>query len=118
MNLTEIQKLAVTTLDDMKAQEITVLDVKGKSSMTDVMIIATGNSTRHVKSIAGNLVKAFKDADNQPLGSEGEENGEWVLVDLNEVVVHVMQRDIRDFYNLEKLWGVEATEDSLLVSGE
>ena len=110
MNLNEIKALAVTSLEDMKAQEIAVLDVKGKSSMTDVMIVATGNSTRHVKSIAGNLIKAFKDAGNQPLGSEGETNGEWVLVDLNEVVVHVMQRDVRDFYNLEKLWGVEAID--------
>lgn len=114
MNLDEIQKLAVTSLDDMKAQDVTVLDVKGKSSMTDVMIIATGNSTRHVKSIAGNLIKTFKDADNQPLGSEGEENGEWVLVDLDDVVVHVMQRDVRDFYNLEKLWGVDASEETLV----
>jgi ribosome-associated protein len=109
MNLEELEKRVVDALEDMKAQEITVLDVRGKSNMTDMMVIATGNSTRHVKSIAANLVKSMKDADNQPLGSEGEGNGEWVLVDLNEIVVHVMQRDVRDFYNLEKLWGVESS---------
>lgn len=107
MNLEEMQALAINALEDMKAQEITVLDVRGKSSMVDYMIIATGNSTRHVKSIAANLFKEFKDAGNQPLGIEGEDNGEWVLVDLADIVVHIMQRDVRDFYNLEKLWGVD-----------
>ncbi len=112
MNLEEMQTFAVNALEDLKAQDIVVLDVRGKSSMTDLMIIATGNSTRHVKSIAANLFKEFKDADNQPLGMEGEDNGEWVLVDLNEIVVHIMQRDVRDFYNLEKLWGVEESEEA------
>jgi ribosome-associated protein len=108
MNKQEMQKHIINSLEDTKAQDILVLDVKGKSDMTDIMIIATGNSTRHVKSIAGNLVKDMKDLDQQPLGSEGEENGEWVLVDLDNIVVHVMQRDIREFYNLEKLWGPQA----------
>ena len=108
MNRKEMQKQIINSLEDTKALDITVLDVQNKSDMTDIMIIATGNSTRHVKSIAANLIKDMKDLDQQPLGSEGEENGEWVLVDLDNIVVHVMQRDVREFYNLEKLWGTQA----------
>lgn len=110
MNVEELQASVIDSLESMKAQEIAVLDVRGKSPMTDLMIIATGNSTRHVKSIAASLVKDMKEQDMQPLGSEGENNGEWVLVDLGDIVVHVMQRDVRDFYNLEKLWGVQEEE--------
>ena len=106
-----MQQKILNSLEDTKAQEITVLDVQGKSDMTDFMIIATGNSTRHVKSIAANLIKDMKDANQQPLGCEGEENGEWVLVDLENIVVHLMQRDVRDFYNLEKLWGTPITKE-------
>lgn len=105
MNKEEMQKHIINSLEDTKAQDILVLDVQGKSDMTDIMIITTGNSTRHVKSIAANLIKDMKDLDQQPLGSEGEENGEWVLVDLDNIIVHVMQGDMREFYNLEKLWG-------------
>jgi ribosome-associated protein len=113
MNRKEMQQRIISSLEDTKAQEITVLDVQGKSDMTDFMVIATGNSTRHVKSIAANLIKDMKDVDQQPLGCEGEENGEWVLVDLENIVVHVMQRDVRDFYNLEKLWGIPVSEEVL-----
>jgi ribosome-associated protein len=85
-----------------------VIDVSGKNPLTDRMIIASGNSTRHVKSMSENLVVKAKAADNPPLGVEGAGAGEWVLVDLNDVIVHLMLPQTRAFYNLEKLWEASA----------
>lgn len=97
-------KLVTEALEDLKAMDIKIINVVGKSSMTDVMIIATGKSTTHVKAIANSVIMQAKRSGLQPLGTEGEKAMEWMLVDLNDVVVHVMLQDIRDFYNLEKLW--------------
>ncbi len=105
MELEALQELVTTAMDDMKAQEVQVLDVRGKSTITDLMVIATGTSTRHVKSIAENVALKAKNAGEQPLGTEGERDSEWMLVDLNDIIVHVMTPTTRDFYNLEKLWG-------------
>ncbi|NGY05230.1 ribosome silencing factor [Solimonas terrae] len=99
-------KLAIGALEDMKAQNITVLDVMKLTTVTDTMIICTGTSNRHVKSLAQNVAEDAKHAGFQPLGIEGTEQGEWVLVDLGGVVVHVMQAQARAFYQLEKLWAV------------
>ena len=104
MELEQLQQLVIEKLDDMKAQDIKVIDVRGKSSITDLMIIATGNSTRHVKSLAQTVELAAKEAGVKPLGREGEQQGDWVLLDLNDVILHVMLANVRDFYNLEKLW--------------
>src|SRR5690606_11068820 len=84
------------------------LDVRGKTAITDFMVIATGTSDRHVKALADNVLKEARDAGIRPLGVEGERSAEWILLDLNDVVAHVMVRDVRDFYNLEKLWTVDA----------
>ena len=105
MELEALQELVTTAMDDMKAQQVKVLDVRGKSTITDMMVIATGTSTRHVKSIAENVALKAKNAGEQPLGTEGERDSEWMLVDLNDIIVHVMTPATRDFYNLEKLWG-------------
>ena len=114
MELEALQELVTTAMDDMKAQEVRVLDVQGKSTITDLMVIATGTSTRHVKSIAENVALKAKDAGEQPLGTEGGRDSEWMLVDLNNIIVHVMTPATRDFYNLEKLWGEgEVTHDDL-----
>ena len=108
MNSKQLCDLAVNALDDIKALDIKVLDVIDQSDVTDIMIIATGNTTRQVKSLANNVVVVAKENGVIPLGMEGEQTADWILIDLGDVVVHVMTPDIRDFYNLEKLWGKDS----------
>ena len=93
-------------LEELKARDTVEIDVRGKSSVCDYMVVASGTSTRHVKSIADEVVKFAKKLDVQPLGVEGEREAEWVLVDLGDVVVHVMLPRVREFYALERLWTV------------
>jgi len=104
MNADDLTALVVDTLENMKAQDIRVLDVRGKTSVTDVMVIASGTSARQVKGQAERVIEKAKNAGTPPLGMEGEKEAEWILVDLGDVVVHLMQPEIRDFYHLEKLW--------------
>ena len=92
--------------EELKAKDVVEIDVRGKSCVTDYMVIASGTSTRHVKSIADEVMKFAKRLDVQPLGVEGEREAEWVLVDLGDVVVHVMLPRVREFYALERLWTV------------
>lgn len=106
----EIKDLVVTALEDLKAVDLVVLDVRGKTTVADFMVIASGTSDRHVKSLANNVVVESKKADIMPLGIEGDKIGEWVLVDLSDVVVHVMLPQTRDFYQLEKLWETHAVD--------
>lgn len=105
MQTNELVAFVTDKIDDMKARDIVTLDVRGKSSVTNFFVICSGTSTRHAKSIAGYLATEIKKAGMQPLGIEGEASGEWVLLDLGDVVVHVMLEEIRNFYQLEKLWG-------------
>ncbi len=93
-------------VEELKARDTVEIDVRGKSSVCDYMVVVSGTSTRHVKSIAGEVVKFAKKLDVQPLGVEGEREAEWVLVDLGDVVVHVMLPRVREFYALERLWTV------------
>ena len=93
-------------VEELKAKDVVEIDVRGKSSVTDYMVIVSGTSTRHVKSVADEVVKFAKKLDVQPLGVEGEREAEWVLVDLGDVVVHVMLPRVREFYALERLWTV------------
>jgi ribosome-associated protein len=106
MQTDELKALALRALEDLKGLHIAEYDVRDMTTVTDVMIIASGTSDRHVKSLADAVVMACKKAGVPPLGVEGEREGEWVLVDLGDVVVHVMQPRIREFYALEKLWTV------------
>jgi ribosome-associated protein len=112
----QLQQLVVSSLEDFKATDILVIDVSGKNPLTERMVIASGSSTRHVKSMADHLVVRSKAAGNPPLGVEGAGEGEWVLVDLNDVIVHLMLPQTRAFYNLEKLWEASADHRSS-VSG-
>ena len=107
MQIEALRDVVVEALDDMKAKDVVVLDVRGKTSITDIMIVASGTSDRHVKSIAQTVAFKAKQVGESPLGTEGMEDGEWALVDLNGVVVHVMQPKVRDFYHLERLWSLE-----------
>ncbi|MEM8628075.1 MAG: ribosome silencing factor [Pseudomonadota bacterium] len=105
----------VAALEDAKAQDVLCIDVREHTSMTDYMVIASGTSDRHVRSVASNLVETMKREGLRPLGVEGENDGEWVLVDLQDALVHVMLPRVREFYNLEKLWDIPAprvAEDS------
>jgi ribosome-associated protein len=99
-----LQLAVATALDDMKAVNIRVLDVRGLTDIADTMVIASGNSDRHVRSIAERVVEKAKAAGFRPLGTEGARDGEWVLVDLQDIVVHVMLPRVREFYGLERLW--------------
>jgi len=100
-----LKKLVIEALEDVKGIDIRALDVRDKTSITDVMVVASGNSTRQVKALADSVIEHCKKAGAHIYGNEGIDSGEWALVDLGDVVVHIMQPSIRDFYNLEKLWG-------------
>ncbi|MCG7871417.1 MAG: ribosome silencing factor [Candidatus Thiodiazotropha lotti] len=112
MQIEALRDIVLEILDDMKAKDVVVLDVRGKTSITDIMIVASGTSDRHVKSIAQSVEFKAKQAGEMPLGTEGVEDGEWALVDLNGVVVHVMLPKVRDFYHLERLWSVDEVNNS------
>lgn len=93
-------------VENLKAKDVAEIDVRGKTSVCDYLVIVSGTSTRHVKSVADEVVRLVKQLDVQPLGVEGEREAEWVLVDLGDVVVHVMLPRVREFYALERLWTV------------
>lgn len=102
----ELQQFVVDKIEDAKGVDITTLDVRGRSSITDALIICTGTSSRHVASIADKLTDACRVAGVKPLAVDGSKEAEWVVVDLGEVIVHVMQQESRLMYQLEKLWGL------------
>ena len=101
-----LRALVVAALDDLKAKDVVEVDVRGKSSVADLLVVASGTSSRHVKSIADEVVRKAKQAGNPPIGVEGQREAEWVLVDLGDVIVHVMLPRTREFYALERLWSV------------
>jgi len=100
----QTSQLAIDALDELKAQNVVNIDVVGLSDVMDNLIIATGTSNRHVKSLANNVVEELKKQDLRPIGIEGLDSGDWVLVDYGTAVVHVMLPQTRQFYDLEKLW--------------
>ena len=99
-----LKSVILDTLADMKALDVKVLDVRGLTDIADFMVIASGTSDRHVRSVAQRVVEKTKEAGFRPHGVEGEQDGDWVLIDLHEMIVHVMLPRVREFYGLEKLW--------------
>ncbi len=113
MQLDELKKVVIDALESLKAANLRVLDVGKIASFTECMIIASGTSTRQVKALADRVVETCKEAGVRPLGVEGEREAHWILVDLGDIVVHIMDPETRDFYQLEKLWALaEQTEDN------
>lgn len=108
----QLRQLVRSALEDFKAIDIQEIDVSARNPLTDWFIIASGSSTRHVKSMAENLVMKAKALGCPPLGVEGHEQAEWVLLDLNDIIVHLMLPKTRAFYNLEKLWEVSSSRRS------
>ena len=113
----ELLAVTLTALEDMKAIDVRVIDVRKLTSITDIMVIASGTSTRHIKAIADNITLDAKKFGVTALGVEGDKGSEWILVDLADVVVHVMTPKIREFYALEKLWSV-GNDDHFLTDAE
>ena len=111
MQTDELLNIVQTVLDERKGQHITTLDVRGKTSFTDYMVIATGTSDRHIKSLCDYVAEKAKESGFNPLGIEGDLGSDWVLLDLGDVIVHVMTTQSREFYQLEKLWSVDNAKE-------
>lgn len=105
-----LESVVLAALDDMKALEVKVLDVRGLTDIADTMVIASGTSDRHVRSVAQRVVEKTKEAGFRPHGIEGQQDSDWVLIDLHDMIVHVMLPRVREFYGLEKLWDMTATK--------
>ena len=104
MDIRKLQKIVVSALEDIKGKDIEIINTTKLTSMFDRLVIATGDSNRQVKALARNVHEKVREAGAEVLSEEGEETGEWVLVDLGDIVVHVMQPTVRQYYNLEELW--------------
>lgn len=107
MDAEHLKNLAITALEDVKGKNIRVIDVTNHCDFTDIMVFCSGTSNRHVRSLAMSVVEEAKKQGQHLLSLEGEDEGEWVLVDLGDVVVHVMQEEIREFYQVEELWEIQ-----------
>jgi ribosome-associated protein len=112
MNSDELCELVVDALEEIKGLDIIRLDVRRMTTVTDWMIVASGTSSRHVQALVDNVAEQAKAAGHRPTGIEGEGGGEWVLLDLQDALVHVMLPKVREFYNLEKLWSITPSGDA------
>ncbi|MEX2124313.1 MAG: ribosome silencing factor [Woeseia sp.] len=111
MNSEQLSDLAVGALEEVKAKDIVKLDVRNLTTVTDFMIVASGTSNRHVKALADAVAEKARAAGHKPTGVEGAEGSEWILLDLQDTLVHVMLPRVREFYNLEKLWSLAPLGD-------
>lgn len=117
MNSEALCDIVVAALEDVKALDIVKLDVRKMTTVTDWMIVASGTSSRHVTALVDNVAEVVKAAGHRPAGVEGEDGGEWVLLDLQDALVHVMLPKVREFYNLEKLWSISPSGDAAATDG-
>ncbi len=117
MNSKQLSDLVVDALEEVKAKDIVKLDVRKLTTVTDYMIVASGTSNRHVKALADAVAEKSRDAGHRPLGIEGEDGSEWVLLDLQDTLVHVMLPRVREFYKLEKLWSLTPLGDMAVTDG-
>jgi ribosome-associated protein len=117
MNSEQLSDLVVDALEELKAIDIVRLDVRKLTTVTDYMIVASGTSNRHVKALADNVAEKAREAGHKPAGVEGEEGSEWVLLDLQDALVHVMLPRVREFYNLEKLWSLSPVSELAATDG-
>ncbi len=109
----ELRDLVIDALEDRKGVDIQCLDVLEQTDITDYMVVASGTSARQVKALAESVIEQAATIDMKPLGVEGMEDGEWVLIDLTDVVIHVMLPQVRDFYDLERLWSMSPSQKGL-----
>jgi ribosome-associated protein len=117
MQAEEILKIVQEVLDERKGQNITTLDVRGKTSFTDYMVVVTGTSDRHLRSLCDYVAEKLKESGIRPLGIEGDLGSDWVLLDLGDVIVHAMNAQARGFYQLEKLWTIDDSKESEQQAG-
>jgi len=117
MNSEELRDLVIDALEEIKALDIVQLDVRNMTTVTDWMIVASGTSSRHVQALVDNVAEKVKAAGHRPSGVEGESGGEWVLLDLQDALVHVMLPKVREFYNLEKLWSITPSGGAAATDG-
>jgi len=117
MNSQQLSELVMEALEEVKAKDIVKLDVRKLTTITDYMIVASGTSSRHIKALANAVAKKSREANHRPQGIEGEDGSEWVLLDLQDTLVHVMLPRVRKFYNLEKLWSLTPLSDIAATDG-
>lgn len=110
LSLVQLERIILTSLDQQKAENIVSIDLTGKSDFADRMIVASGTSARHVSSLASRVVEALKNAGFNNIPVEGEDSGEWVLVDAGDIIVHIFHPEMRSYYNLEKMWSVSVPQ--------
>jgi len=111
----QFRELIEQTLEDGKAEQISVIDLQGKSSMSDYMVIASGRSNRHVSSLADQLQKAFREVGVKGVITEGQSQADWVLMDTGDIIIHLFRPEVREFYNLEKIWSLPSSEPNLVA---
>lgn len=117
MQSDELLKLVQTELDERKGEQITVLDVRNKTSFTDYMVVVTGTSNRHLQSLCDYVALKVREHGINPLGIEGGTGADWILVDLGDVIVHAMTAQAREHYQLEKLWSIDKPKENVIQVG-
>lgn len=110
--INSVLETVMTCLDDSKAEEITTIDIQDKSALADYMVIASGRSNRHVSAVADHLLRELKSTGHKSIKVEGLQNADWVLIDIGDIVVHLFRPEVREFYALEKMWQMPASEDT------